>query len=217
MTHVPWVIWASLFAVALLLVAGVLVRSRLAGRRRRRRARRGLQRAQRRRAARRDARRHGRADDGPQVAHATSRSSRTLFFFILIANLLGLIPGLGGATTQRERHVGLGDHLLRRAPVRRHQGARLARAVPRTEHLRRSRRPHVHVRCSRRSTSRSSSCSHLSRVFTLAVRLLANMFADHIVVGVWLALVPVVDPGRLHGPRAWSSRSCRPTCSRCSR
>ena len=36
----------------------------------------------------------------------------------------------------------------------------------------------------------------LARILTLAVRLLANMFADHTVVAVWLALVPVVRAGR---------------------
>ena len=34
------------------------------------------------------------------------------------------------------------------------------------------------------------SRGQLSRIITLAVRLLANMFADHMVVGVWLLLVP---------------------------
>jgi F-type H+-transporting ATPase subunit a len=34
----------------------------------------------------------------------------------------------------------------------------------------------------------------LARILTLAVRLLANMFADHTVVTVWLTLVPIVVP-----------------------
>src|SRR5204862_3245109 len=34
----------------------------------------------------------------------------------------------------------------------------------------------------------------LARIVTLAVRLLANMFADHTVVAVWISLVPVVVP-----------------------
>ena len=41
--------------------------------------------------------------------------------------------------------------------------------------------------------------SHFSRAFTLAVRLLANMFADHTVVGVWLLLVPAVVPAIFMG------------------
>ena len=39
----------------------------------------------------------------------------------------------------------------------------------------------------------------LARILTLAVRLLANMFADHTVVGVWLALVPIGVPAIFMG------------------
>ena len=39
----------------------------------------------------------------------------------------------------------------------------------------------------------------LARILTLAVRLLANMFADHTVVAVWLALVPIAVPAIFMG------------------
>ena len=39
----------------------------------------------------------------------------------------------------------------------------------------------------------------LARIVTLAVRLLANMFADHTVVAVWISLVPVVVPAVFMG------------------
>lgn len=35
---------------------------------------------------------------------------------------------------------------------------------------------------------------HIARIITLSVRLLANMFADHLVVVTWLGLVPAVVP-----------------------
>jgi F-type H+-transporting ATPase subunit a len=38
-----------------------------------------------------------------------------------------------------------------------------------------------------------------ARMLTLAVRLLANMFADHTVIAVWLSLVPVVVPAVFMG------------------
>ena len=41
--------------------------------------------------------------------------------------------------------------------------------------------------------------AHLARIFTLAIRLLANMFADHTVVGVWLMLVPFAVPAIFMG------------------
>ena len=35
---------------------------------------------------------------------------------------------------------------------------------------------------------------HLARVGTLSIRLLANMFADHMVVAVWITMVPLAIP-----------------------
>ena len=39
----------------------------------------------------------------------------------------------------------------------------------------------------------------LARIATLSIRLLANMFADHTVVTVWLSLVPVAVPAVFMG------------------
>jgi F-type H+-transporting ATPase subunit a len=187
-TSVPWMIWASLFAAAVLLGTGVFVRSRLAA------AGSGLV-----------------PDPGLSVRNGVEILTEmlaglaeqnmgpkwrsyfpfvaTLFFFVLIANLMGLIPGLGGATTSanttwawaiisfavhqyvgvKEHGVGYLKHFVGPVPW-------LAPLYIPIELL-----------------------SHLSRVFTLAVRLLANMSADHIVVGVWLALVPAVVPAVFMG------------------
>ena len=40
---------------------------------------------------------------------------------------------------------------------------------------------------------------HLARIVTLTIRLLANMFADHTIVAVWLSLVPVLIPAVFMG------------------
>ena len=40
---------------------------------------------------------------------------------------------------------------------------------------------------------------HFARILTLGIRLLANMFADHTVVLVWLSLVPVAVPAIFMG------------------
>jgi F-type H+-transporting ATPase subunit a len=187
-TGVPWVIWASLFAAALLLGTGLLVRSRLAA------TQGGVV-----------------PDPGLSVRNAVEILTEmlaglaeqimghkwrtyfpfiaTLFLFILLANLLGLIPGLGGATTDaattwawalisfavhqyvgiREHGFGYLKHFVGPVPL-------LAPLYIPIELL-----------------------SHLSRVFTLAVRLLANMSADHIVVGVWIMLIPLVIPAVFMG------------------
>jgi len=187
-TGVPWMIWSSVVSALVLLGGGLLVRSRLAA------SSGGIV-----------------PDDGLSVRNGFEILTQmlaglaeqnmgphwrryfpfiaTLFFFILISNLLGLIPGLGGATTSpnvtwawalisfavhqyvgiKENGFGYIQHFI--GPV-----WWLAPLYAPIELL-----------------------SHLSRVFTLAVRLLANMSADHIVVGVWLALVPVVVPALFMG------------------
>ena len=39
----------------------------------------------------------------------------------------------------------------------------------------------------------------LARMLTLAIRLLANMYADHTVVAVWLSLIPIGVPAIFMG------------------
>ena len=113
----------------------------------------------------------------------------TIFFFILISNLLGLLPGFGGATSYVEtttawaiiavvisegagiqKHgFGYVKHFL--GPVAWLAPVFLILEVP----------------------------LHLARVLTLSVRLLANMFADHTIVAVWLMLVPILIPAIFMG------------------
>jgi F-type H+-transporting ATPase subunit a len=201
MTHVPWVIWASLFAAALLLVAGLAVRSRLAA------TQGGVV-----------------PDQGLSVRNAVEILTEmlaglaeqimghkwrtyfpfvaTLFFFILLANLLGLIPGLGGATTNAattwawalisfavHQYVGIREHgwsylkhFLGPSLYDWHVGGRT-----------------IHVRALAPLFLIIEPFSHVVRIFTLAVRLLANMSADHIVVGVWIMLIPIVVPAVFMG------------------
>ncbi len=119
----------------------------------------------------------------------------TIFFFILISNLMGLVPGLEGSTSDanttwawaaisvvthqyvgiREHGFGYIKHFLGPG-FGKHHIPLLAPIVLPIELL-----------------------SHFSRVFTLAVRLLANMFADHLVVGLWITLVAVGVPAVFMG------------------
>ena len=187
-THVPWVIWSSLACALLLLTAGLVVRTRLAA------TGGGIV-----------------PDPGFTLRNVFEVLTEmlaglaeqnmghkwrtyfpfvaTLFFFILISNLMGLVPGLGGATTNANttwawaiisfavhQYVGVKEHGF--GYLKHFVGP-----VPWLAPL------YIPIEL----------LSHLSRVFTLAVRLLANMSADHIVVGVWLALVPAVVPAIFMG------------------
>jgi F-type H+-transporting ATPase subunit a len=187
-THVPWMIWSSLAAALLLLGGGLVVRGRLAA-------------------------------TGGGIVPDAGFSLRnvfevltemlaglaeqnmghkwrtyfpfvaTLFFFILISNLMGLVPGLGGATTHPNttwawalisfavhQYVGVKEHGW---GYLKHFAGPVWWLAP----------LYIIIEV----------ISHLSRVFTLAVRLLANMSADHIVVGVWIFLVPIGIPAVFMG------------------
>ena len=200
-TGLPWVIWSALFASALLLASGLLVRARLAA------AQGGLV-----------------PDTGFTLRNVLELLVEmlsglaeqnmgphwrkyfpvigTLFFFILISNLLGLIPGFAGATSSadttwawatisfvmhqyvgiREHGFGYVNHFLGPSLFDVKIGGRK-----------------IHVRALAPLYAPIELVSHLTRVFTLAVRLLANMFADHTVVGIWLLLVPAVVPAIFMG------------------
>jgi F-type H+-transporting ATPase subunit a len=193
-THVPWVIWSALFAAALLLVSGLLVRSRLAA------ANGGLV-----------------PDAGfslrnvlevlVEMLRGLAEQNMgpgwrkyfpiigTIFFFILISNLMGLVPGLAGSTSSADttwawaiisfvvhQYVGIKEH-----------------GWHYIDHFLGPRFGKHHIPLLAPIYFVIETISHLSRAFTLAVRLLANMFADHTVVGVWLLLVPAVVPAVFMG------------------
>lgn len=198
---IPWVIQASLLSCALLLAAGLAVRSRIAG-----------------------------ADGGvlpdegvtirnlfEVIVEGLANLARdtmgdewrryfpivgTIFFFILIANLLNLVPGIGGPTADINttaawaaisflvyNYVGIRTHgfwyinqFLGPSFFTLHVGGR-----------------HIHVRAMFWFFGPLEFVLHLARMLTLSVRLLANMFADHMVVTIFIGLVPLVVPAIFMG------------------
>ena len=130
----------------------------------------------------------------------------TMFFFILVSNLMGLIPGLGGRHQQREHDLGLGDDRVARLHGDRDHEARLSNYLVKfmgpSFFEREIFGRHVHFRLLMPVFLVLEIPLDLARILTLAVRLLANMFADHTVVAVWISLVPIGDPGDLHGARS---------------
>jgi F-type H+-transporting ATPase subunit a len=127
----------------------------------------------------------------------------TLFFFILVSNLMGLIPGLAGATSNANTTwacaviawvvytaVGIMKHGFGRYMIK-----FMGPSFFETEIF----GHHIHVRLLMPIFLILEIPLDLARILTLAVRLLANMFADHTVVGVWLALVPLGIPAIFMG------------------
>lgn len=120
----------------------------------------------------------------------------SIFFFILISNLLGLIPAVGGATSDISVGLAWGVivffvyHYVGIAKQGWHYVYQFTGPL---FDLRIGGR-HYHVPLLAPLMIPIELPLNIARVFTLAIRLLANMFADHTVVAVWLGLVPVAVP-----------------------
>jgi len=198
---IPWVIQASLLGAALLLATGLLVRRRIA------------------------------QTDGGVVPDAglSLRNAvellvemlgklaedrigpewrkyfpiiGTMFLFILLGNLMGLIPGVGGATADANTtwawavvswlfYTWIG--------ISKHKGKYIVKFMGPSFFERQMFGRKVHFRLLMPIFLPLEIVLDLARILTLAVRLLANMFADHTVIAVWLTLVPVVVPALFMG------------------
>lgn len=126
----------------------------------------------------------------------------SIFFFVLISNLLGLVPGVGGATTDIATGLAWGIiafSVYNYVGIRKHGWHYIYQFMGPplfTLHLGGK---HYHVRALAPLMMLIEIPLHLSRMFTLAIRLTANMFADHTVVAVWMTLVPFVVPAVFMG------------------
>jgi F-type H+-transporting ATPase subunit a len=199
--HIPWVFQASLLSAGLLVATGALLRRQIAA------ASGGVL-----------------PDDGVTLHHVVevlveglSGLARdtigeewrryfplvgTIFVFILVSNLMGLVPGLAGATSDVNtttawaiisfvayNYVGIRKHGF--WYINQFMGPSFFEVTLFGRH--------IHVRPLGILFLPLETILHLARIMTLSVRLLANMFADHTVVAVWLTLVPVAIPAVFMG------------------
>lgn len=201
MIHVSWVIQAALFAGFLLVVAGVMVRRRVSG------ADGGVL-----------------PDEGITIRNllevlvewlagmARDRMGPdwrkyfpivgTMFFFILLSNLLGLVPGLAGATSDVNTTVAwaiIAWVLYTAVGIAKHKHNYLVKFLGPSFFEREIGGRTVHFRLLAPVFFVLEVPLDLARIGTLAIRLLANMFADHTVVAVWLSLIPIGVPAVFMG------------------
>lgn len=120
----------------------------------------------------------------------------SIFFFILVSNLMGLIPAVGGATS--DISVGLAWGLIvfcvyHYVGIAKQGWKYVYQFTGPLFDLKLGGR-HYHVPLLAPLMVPIELPLNVARVFTLAIRLLANMFADHTVVAVWLGLMPVLVP-----------------------
>jgi F-type H+-transporting ATPase subunit a len=126
----------------------------------------------------------------------------TIFFFVLVSNLMSLVPGLLGSTSDANvtfawaiisfivyNFVGIQQHGWKYI----YQFMGPAMWQPEIGGK------HYHVRVLTPIFLPLEIVLHFARILTLGVRLLANMFADHKVVVIWLGLFPFVVPAIFMG------------------
>lgn len=200
-TRVPWLIQAALFAAFLLLAGGLLVRARVAS------PRGGLL-----------------PDEGVSVRNvlevlvewlagiARDRMGPnwrryfplvgTVFFFVLFANLIGLVPGFEGATGDVNTTAALAMIVwvfYTAIGILEHGWKYLVKFMGPSFFEVRLFGRHIHVRPLLPFFLVLEIPLDLARIVTLAIRLLANMFADHAVVAVWISLIPIGVPAIFMG------------------
>ncbi len=198
---IPWVIQASLLAGFLMLMGGVLIRRRIA------QAGGGVV-----------------PDEGMSLRNlievivemlANLAKDRigpdwrkyfpiigTMFFFILVANLMGLLPGVGGPTADANTTWAwavISWLVYTSVGVVKHKQKYLVKFMGPSFFEREMFGRTVHFRLLIPIFFPLEILLDLARMLTLAVRLLANMFADHTVIAVWITLVPIGVPAIFMG------------------
>ena len=126
----------------------------------------------------------------------------TMFFFILISNVMGLVPGLAGSTSDASATWAwaiIAWVFYTVIGVVEHKQKYLVKFLGPSFFEKEIAGRHVHFRLLAPLFFILEVPLDLARIATLAIRLLANMFADHTVVAVWITLVPLVVPAAFMG------------------
>ncbi len=126
----------------------------------------------------------------------------TIFFFILVSNLMGLIPGFSGATSDANTTWAwavIAWLFYTWVGISKHKGNYLIKFMGPSFFEKEMFGRTVHFRLLAPFMLILEIPLDFARILTLAVRLLANMFADHAVVAVWISLVPIGIPAIFMG------------------
>ena len=126
----------------------------------------------------------------------------TMFLFILVANLLGLVPGVGGPTADANTTWAwavIAWLVYTAVGIAKHKQNYLVKFIGPSFFEKEIGGRVVHFRMLMPIFLVLELPLDLARIFTLAVRLLANMFADHTVIIVMLSLVPIGVPAIFMG------------------
>ncbi|HKK50808.1 MAG TPA: FoF1 ATP synthase subunit a [Myxococcota bacterium] len=198
---VPWIILSAIFATLLLLLAGISVKRAVSGE-------------------------HGGIvpDEGVSIRNIvelvieglgdlgeTTIGPRwrdyfpvvgSIFFFVLVSNVMSLIPGLLGSTSDVNVTFAwaiISFAVYNYVGIKQHSWKYIYQFMGPSILEREIGGKHYHIRLLAPVFLILEIPLHISRILTLGIRLLANMFADHTVVLVWLGLVPFAVPAIFMG------------------
>ena len=198
--HIPWVYLSAIFAALVLLMAGLSVRRAAAGES-------GIV-----------------PDEGMSIRNVVEVVIEALgdlgettigenwrnyfpvvgsiFFFVLISNVMSLIPGMLGSTgdvnvTFAWAIIAFGVYNF--VGIKQHGWKYIYQFMGPAIMNMEIGGKHYHVRLLAPIFLILEIPLHFARILTLGIRLLANMFADHTVVLVWLGLVPIAVPAIFMG------------------
>jgi F-type H+-transporting ATPase subunit a len=125
-----------------------------------------------------------------------------MFVFILFSNLVGLLPGIEGATSDANTTWAwavISWVVYTWVGVAKHKQKYLIKFMGPSLFEREMFGRTVHFRVLAIIIFPIELLLDLARILTLAVRLLANMFADHTVIAIWISLVPIGVPAIFMG------------------
>ncbi len=126
----------------------------------------------------------------------------TIFFFVLVSNVMSLIPGLLGSTSDVNTTFAwaiISFVVYNFVGIKQHGWKYIYQFMGPSIWETEIGGKHYHVRLLAPVFLILEIPLHFARILTLGIRLLANMFADHTVVVVWLGLVPLAVPAIFMG------------------
>jgi F-type H+-transporting ATPase subunit a len=126
----------------------------------------------------------------------------TIFFFVLVSNLMGLVPWVGGATSDVNTAAAwatISFLYYNAIGIRTHGWKYVYQFMGPALWNPKIGNTTYHVRPLTPLFLPLEIVLHMARILTLTIRLVANMFADHTVIGVWIGMIPVVVPAIFMG------------------
>ena len=126
----------------------------------------------------------------------------SIFFFVLVSNFMSLVPGLLGSTSDANVTFALGILsflVYNYVGIKQHGWKYIYQFMGPSLVEKEIGGKHYHIRVLAPFFLPLELLLHLARILTLGIRLLANMFADHKVVVIFLGMVPLAIPAIFMG------------------